>query len=94
MPPIQVNAAPIIETERLRPRSHDAVILADCIAMWANPRSFAIPFENHQPHSAHGCEATLKKKRWDETLRPLRDSNGRTVHTEAFCYGPVRILQN
>jgi len=26
MPPIQVNAAPIIETERLRPRSHDAVI--------------------------------------------------------------------
>jgi RimJ/RimL family protein N-acetyltransferase len=32
-----VTAAPAIETERLRLRSHEAGDFADCVAMWSNP---------------------------------------------------------
>lgn len=37
MPPIRVSAAPVIETERLRLRGHEAADYADCAAMWADP---------------------------------------------------------
>jgi RimJ/RimL family protein N-acetyltransferase len=37
IPPTQLTAAPVIETERLRLRSHDVGDLADCVEMWSDP---------------------------------------------------------
>jgi RimJ/RimL family protein N-acetyltransferase len=38
MHPSEPTAAPVIETERLRLRGHDAADFSDCVALWSDPQ--------------------------------------------------------